>query len=713
VIKLIHLKNKRGGRIMIDQRTLQLIQKMIQKPLIEQEEMMRLFLLSKNQLEYAITKINELLKSNQQPLIQSDSYFLQLPPQSKSFFLNDFLNGDVYTQYEMSGEERKKYIFLMLFYYGEDYLSVNHFLSALHVGKTTFISDIKKIDKELSIEKIKISYTRKNGYSLIGDEGNLRSFFMKMIFEDFGNNQEEFVYRYFLVNEKIEGLSKIEKIVREKLEKFSLELVENRLNEFSYMFELMLPRLSKQWLVFYETFNYQTFFQMKEYHFAKELLEEFDITNPSAQLYVCGWLLGMALGNTKYPSEDFSIIQELVERIIKRFELLSGIRFRDKPKVINQLYSHFRPAYYRLFFQLPIINPLHKKITEEYEDLYQIVQETLRPIGNLFERRIPKDEISFLTIHFASLINDFDEYQVNQKVGVIVCPNGIGSSAMIYNELKMIFPDIIFIGPIETKELLIERPECDLIFTTVPNVSLYTLKKPVFIVNPIMSNEERNQLIQEVYHQPSESIPLIGVDEIFDVVKKHASIDDAKCLKKELQSLLTRKEVSSLPDLKPNEQAKTISLTDILSPQYIMTNIKVRSWEEAFYLSATPLIKNNVISREYIDTIVQNVRREGPFFIIMDKVALPHARPEEGALKLGLGITVLEESVLINQNTPIKYIFTLSAIDHVKHLPAIAELVSLLEQEEFFALLNQENDPQKIFNWIESFLLNNKNMVSS
>ena len=90
---------------------------------------------------------------------------------------------------------------------------------------------------------------------------------------------------------------------------------------------------------------------------------------------------------------------------------------------------------------------------------------------------------------------------------------------MIYNELKMIFPDIIFIGPIETKELLLERPECDLIFTTVPNVSLYTLKKPVYVVNPIMTNEERNQLIQEVYHQPSEAISLIGVEELMAVIK--------------------------------------------------------------------------------------------------------------------------------------------------------------------------------------------------
>ncbi|MFP9075666.1 transcription antiterminator BglG, partial [Enterococcus faecalis] len=85
----------------------------------------------------------------------------------------------------------------------------------------------------------------------IGNEENLRNFFMKMMFHDFGDNQEEFVYHYFLVNEKIDGFSQVEGIAREKLKTFSLELVENRLNEFSYLFTMILPRLNKQWQDFY------------------------------------------------------------------------------------------------------------------------------------------------------------------------------------------------------------------------------------------------------------------------------------------------------------------------------------------------------------------------------------------------------------------------------------------------------------------------------
>ena len=82
-------------------------------------------------------------------------------------------------------------------------------------------------------------------------------------------------------------------------------------------------------------------------------------------------------------------------------------------------------------------------------------------------------------------------------------------------------------------------------------------------------------------------------------------------MKKELQLLLTRREVNPAYSATLGEERKPVALIDMLNPQYILTNIKVRSWEEAFYLAATPLIKDQVISRGYIDTIIQNVRKEG------------------------------------------------------------------------------------------------------
>lgn len=461
----------------MDQRTRQVLIKLIEKPVCSQSNLTNQLHLSRVQVEYVINKINEALSDEGLPPVYFDGNSFHLSETSRLFFVDFFSGENSYRYYEMDIEERKKYIYLMLFYHYEEYLSVNHFLEALDIGKTTFINDLKRVEKELESFDIQIKYNRRKGYYLAGNESVLRYHLMKLVLEDLRSDNGSFLWDYFLFNESTLDKEQTFEQIAAELERYSIVLVENRLLEFSYMLIFLLPHLSKEGSDFYERYNFQKLYQMKEYTFSQSLLEKFSIDNEYAVLYICGWMLGMAIGNADEEAPDSSIINELVERIFDRFERLSGIRFKDKATVKKQVYSHFRPAYYRLFFHLPIINPLSEKTIQEYPDLFQIVKETMKPIENLFGTMIPDEEIAFLTIHFASLIDNNDEYQVKRKVGIIVCPNGIGSSAIIYNELKNLFPDMIFIGPIETNEIYQKKQDYDMIFTTVPNMRLYSLKK--------------------------------------------------------------------------------------------------------------------------------------------------------------------------------------------------------------------------------------------
>ncbi|MBU5584263.1 transcription antiterminator BglG, partial [Enterococcus sp. S181_ASV_20] len=84
-----------------------------------------------------------------------------------------------------------------------------------------------------------------------------------------------------------EGTIQKEKVFRQiaaELEHYSIVLVENRLLEFSYMLIFLLPHLSKEWSEFYERYNFQKFYQMKEYSFSRSLLAKFSIDNPYACL---------------------------------------------------------------------------------------------------------------------------------------------------------------------------------------------------------------------------------------------------------------------------------------------------------------------------------------------------------------------------------------------------------------------------------------------
>ena len=126
---------------------------------------------------------------------------------------------------------------------------------------------------------------------------------------------------------------------------------------------------------------------MKEYLFTKELLSHFKQTEQISfidQYYISSWVLGICVGNVEEDTQDCLVIAEIVEKIMFRFESLSGIHYKDSEDIFRKLYSHFRPAYYRLLFKIPIVNPLRERVKEEFPELFQLVKETMKPFNALF-----------------------------------------------------------------------------------------------------------------------------------------------------------------------------------------------------------------------------------------------------------------------------------------------------------------------------------------
>ena len=683
-----------------DYRTRIIIEKLIAKPVLQITEIMKFLDLSRTQIEYNVLKVNEILRLNNLEELSITNEYIYLSSQTRLFFIDIVLKNLIFEDYSLSGEERIKYIFFMMYYYKDEYLSINHFIDAVKVGKTTVVSDLKKLNEILKSNDLFIVYNRKEGYHIVGDETNLNEYFIKHCLLDTNINNQLFIYDYFIRSENLqEYFNKVKSTFIKILNEYQAILVENRLNELKYILFFLLPRLNEQWLQEYDKFNFSTFYKMKEYKIANEFLVEFNVDSTGAKLYLTGWLMGSTLRKSDECEEDSSVILELVDRIIYRFEMISGIRFNDKKRIINQLYSHFRPVYYRLFFQIPIINYLHEKIKEDYYDVYQLLEETLKPVGDLMNVAIPEEEISLLTIHFVTIIKENEEFEVKKRVGLIVCPNGIGSSVMVYNELKNLFPDIILLGPMTTQDVFSGIYEYDFIFTTVSNLQLYSLDKPVFVVNPVMSNFEKAQLINEVYGKNVNNMKYFDVYRVLDIVQNNASINDYQKLKAELIDYLSDVSVENEDQ---DSFVEEVNLIDMIQPEYIQLGIKANGWEEALYLAAMPLLKKKVITREYIHAMIESCKKSGEYIVILPNIAFPHARPDQGAMDLGLSITVLSESVGIAQKQ-FKYIFTLSAVDNQKHLKAMSQLINLLEDKVFCDLLSSSTDSVQIYDYIESY----------
>ncbi len=68
-----------------------------------------------------------------------------------------------------------------------------------------------------------------------------------------------------------------------------------------------------------------------------------------------------------------------------------------------------------------------------------------------------------------------------------------------------------------------------------------------------------------------------------------------------------------------------------LSDATITLRESVETWPQALEICGKPLLDAGVIAPEYITAIVQQHQKLGPYYVLAPGLAMPHARPEEGA----------------------------------------------------------------------------------
>ena len=145
-------------------------------------------------------------------------------------------------------------------------------------------------------------------------------------------------------------------------------------------------------------------------------------------------------------------------------------------------------------------------------------------------------------------------------------------------------------------------------------------------------------------------------------------------------------------------------LSDLLDESLVQLNVEATDWQEAIRKSTQPMVDNKKVTEGYVDDIIKGINDLGPYIVVTEHVALPHARPECGALESAVGIVTLKEPVEFGsaENDPVKYLFPLSAKDNDSHLGALQSLVELLSDPDFFTQLDAASSPQDVVDLVHA-----------
>ncbi|MBU9829537.1 MULTISPECIES: PTS sugar transporter subunit IIA [Rahnella] len=146
-------------------------------------------------------------------------------------------------------------------------------------------------------------------------------------------------------------------------------------------------------------------------------------------------------------------------------------------------------------------------------------------------------------------------------------------------------------------------------------------------------------------------------------------------------------------------------LNDWLTSDRIQIRTDITDWRQAVQVSAEPLLKEGTITPEYLTAIFAQREKLGPYFVLAPGIAMPHARPEEGAKGLGLSLLTLPQGVTFNSedNDPVYTVVMLSAPDKHSHIELISELAELFSSDEDMQKIHQAKDIKTIQDVITKF----------
>lgn len=126
-------------------------------------------------------------------------------------------------------------------------------------------------------------------------------------------------------------------------------------------------------------------------------------------------------------------------------------------------------------------------------------------------------------------------------------------------------------------------------------------------------------------------------------------------------------------------------LEGAIDPRSVAVGAEVGDWKEAVELSAELLAAAGVVEKErYGPAMISTVEELGPYVVIGPGLAIPHARPEDGALKVGISVAVLKTPVEFGneEHDPVDLVFGFATPDKDAHVDTIRDLVDFFKNQQ-------------------------------
>lgn len=692
----------------LDNRSVQILQSVASTVKISSREIMEKYDLTRNQLDYALKKINDYLKEN--------DYRKIIRSQNGSFVVDtkvvDAFSGIMNSESQLKADENSfldedhRLLVILLLVFSSDYLSLYHFSESLGVSKNTIVSDIKKLKQRLKRHKLTIDYSRKGGYYFRGDEEAIRGLILVVTDQIMDSIYNRLIFEKYLMIQSAE-ITAQRRMLRSIEEELQVHYTDNRIQTAPYFLVLLNRRVRNSHLID-QRFGLlaKEIMDTNEYAAIVKVLAGLELLPKSytEHLYLCLYILSLKITDL---SNIFSLNKEALRKHIELFiamlEKNTIIQLNDKAQLIENLALHLTPAYYRIRYGLTSDYTLTDIVKNQLDPLFFIVKSSIAPLEEFFEERIPNDEIYLITMFIGAYMQKEKPINLDHTIvkAAVVCPNGIISSKLLEKTLDNWFPMIHFVSSFSIREFYEKEEHLDvqLIFSTNPlNTNL-----PVIVVGNDLSAMNKtlivNEVIQLIYKIDSYKLQ---PDHILSIVKKHVTMDMETEGKIRKELMISYNSIFQIQDQEILTNETKLNLCDLITKESIVFLENEMSWSEVLHAATQNLIERKIVEPRYLRHLEEQFPEVTPNILLGNQIVIPHTVPENGACELGMCLAKVNRG-FSSQNQIYRYVVVISAIDKKMHIQPMMQLLKIASDSNVIQRLDQAQDKDSILEIIREF----------
>ena len=406
---------------------------------------------------------------------------------------------------DFTSKEREELILLTLLK-STDVMKLVALANDFNVTAHTISGDLDKIASYLKSFEITLIRKKGHGISLQATEQQKRNalgYFLAMQFNEYefleilkdpdANNNK------FLEIIKIEKLILAEKLIREMMAQYDLQLTDHAHMTLTIHLSLAIERIVQGEIITIDEALLEKIKNDDKYVISKEIAavveDVFNIEIPDAELgYITIHLKGARLNASILNRIDkrTSIHTVACKALISYVSQKLNVPFEKDPAVLDGLLKHFEPAVYRLERGLNLYNPLTTQIITEYPRVFEATKEGLkRCYGHI---RFSDGEIAYVVLYFGA---SYILYDAKREARVaVICPSGLGSSSMLAHRVEKEIESVKEVITFSLGELdLLDLSDFDLVLSTV-EIAEYADK--YLLISPILSDLEIDRIQKEV-----------------------------------------------------------------------------------------------------------------------------------------------------------------------------------------------------------------------